>query len=118
MNRYLLLIFSGFSLLGCTASQQSHNQQMTELQVQYQLTTPIYFVCDDNPAKVVVITYFDTKPASLMAEFGDSNSIMISQPSASGAHYQGPNEQFWEHQGEALITWGDNAAKMKCKMKP
>jgi len=40
---------------------------------------------------------------------------MLAVPSGSGAHYQGRNESFWEHQGEALVTWGYGAKEMTCK---
>jgi len=40
---------------------------------------------------------------------------MFQQPSGSGTKYQGRNETFWEHQGEALITWGYGSPEMKCK---
>jgi membrane-bound inhibitor of C-type lysozyme len=40
---------------------------------------------------------------------------MYQQPSASGTRYQGRNETFWEHQGEAMITWGFEAPEMHCR---
>ncbi|MCG9698207.1 MliC family protein [Shewanella sp. Isolate11] len=98
----------------------SYTQRITELQAKYRLVNhsePVYFGCDGNPANEVVVTYFSTEPASLIAEYGDSSSLMTLQPSASGTRYQGRNESFWEHQGEASITWGYNAPEMKCKVK-
>ena len=32
------------------------------------------------------------------------------------AKYQGRNETLWEHQGEALIGWGYDAAEMRCRV--
>ena len=32
-----------------------------------------------------------------------------------GGKRRGRNEVFWEHQGEALITWGYGAAVICCK---
>jgi len=29
--------------------------------------------------------------------------------------YEGRNEMFWEHQGEARIVWGYQAPEMTCK---
>lgn len=51
----------------------------------------------------------------MIAEHGDSVSLMYQQPSASGTRYQGRNESLWEHQGEASITWGYGAPEMHCK---
>jgi membrane-bound inhibitor of C-type lysozyme len=62
------------------------------------------FACGGNLADEVVVTYFSTEPSTLIAERGDSVSLMTIQPSGSGARYQGRNESFWEHQGEARIS--------------
>jgi hypothetical protein len=43
---------------------------------------------------------------------------MYLQPSGSGTKYQGLNETFWEHQGEASITWGYGTPQMRCKKAP
>jgi hypothetical protein len=34
---------------------------------------------------------------------------------ASGSRYQGRNETFWEHHGEATVTWGLEASSMVCR---
>jgi uncharacterized protein len=78
----------------------------------------VRFLCDGNPANEVVTIVFQTDPPTLIAERGDSVSLMYLQPSGSGAKYQGRNETFWEHQGEALITWGYGAREMRCKQVP
>ncbi|MNW23179.1 Membrane-bound lysozyme-inhibitor of c-type lysozyme [compost metagenome] len=54
----------------------------------------------------------------MIAERGDEVSLMYSQPAASGARYQGRNESFWEHQGEARVTWGYGAPEMTCRKAP
>ncbi|NVK42806.1 MAG: MliC family protein [Oceanospirillaceae bacterium] len=100
----------------CVESEYRH--RIAELQARYRLVAgngPVFFVCDDQPANEVVITYFETDPPTLIAERGDSVSLMFRQPSASGAKYEGRNEIFWEHQGEAMVTWGFEAPTMKCK---
>jgi hypothetical protein len=58
---------------------------------------PISFICDGNPAKEVVVTFFRTDSPTLIAEHGDSASLMYLQPSGSGSKYKGRNESFWEH---------------------
>ena len=92
--------------------------RISELQARYQLiagTEPIVFVCNDNPADQVIVTFFKSDLPTLIAERGDSVSLMYQQPSASGTKYQGRNETFWEHQGEAAITWGYDAPEMHCR---
>lgn len=95
----------------------SYRLRIAELQARYQLLPgkgPVRFVCDQQPAKEVIATFYPSEPPTLIAEFGDSTSLMYAQPSGSGSKYQGRNESFWEHQGEATVVWGYDAAEMKC----
>lgn len=99
--------------------EASYQTRIAELQAQYRLvdmTGPVFYACDGNPANEVVVTYFKTEPATLIAEHGDSTSLMFVQPSGSGAKYQGRNESLWEHQGEAKVVWGFEAPEMTCKL--
>lgn len=103
-----------------TCVRDEYVRRIAELQARYRLvpgTVPVFFACNDNPADEIVATYFKTTPPTLIAERGDSVSLMFLQPSASGARYQGRNETLWEHQGEALVTWGPGASEMRCKKK-
>ena len=103
---------------GCVEGE--YRRRIAELQARYRLVPgigPVTFICDDNPANQVVATFFQTDPGTLIAEHGDSVSLMYQQPSGSGARYQGRNETFWEHQGEARVTWGYGAQEMRCKEK-
>ncbi len=95
----------------------SYRLRIAELQARYQLLPgkgPVRFICDQQPAKEVIATFYPTEPATLIAEFGDSTSLMYAQPAGSGSKYQGRNESFWEHQGEATVVWGYEAPEMKC----
>lgn len=96
----------------------SYRQRTAELQARYQLIAgkaPVHYACDGNPAKEVITTFFATEPPTALVEYGDSTSLMYLQPAASGARYQGQNESFWEHHGEAVVVWGYEAPEMKCK---
>lgn len=98
----------------------SYSQRIAELQARYQLVPgkgPVFYQCDDQPAKEVVATYYATEPPTAIVEFGDGTSLMYLQPSGSGARYQGRNESLWEHQGEARVVWGYQAAEMRCKLR-
>ena len=97
--------------------QDEYQLRIAELQARYRLVPgngPFTFVCG-SPGPEVIATFFQTKPPTLIAELGDSVALMYIQPSASGAKYQGRNETFWEHQGEALVIWGYGAPEMHCK---
>ena len=101
--------------------QYTYQSRIAELEARYRLidgSEPVRFTCDGNPANEVIVTLFRTDPPTLIAERGDSVSLMYLQPSASGTKYQCRNEIFWEHQGEASITWGYSAQKMRCKKAP
>ena len=101
--------------------KDAYERRIAELEALYRLVPgigPVRYLCDENPANEVVVTFFQTDPATLVAERGDSTSLMYVQPSGSGARYQGRNESFWEHQGEALVTWGYGAPEMRCKKAP
>ena len=103
----------------CTLDAYQH--RIATLQANYRLVShsePIKYVCNSEPRNEVIAMYFDTTPKTLIAERGDSVSLMFLQPSASGSKYQGRNETLWEHQGEAQITWGYDTAKMDCKKMP
>ncbi|MFO1406599.1 MAG: MliC family protein [Steroidobacteraceae bacterium] len=99
----------------------AYTMRIVELQARYRLvaqTGPVTFACDGDPRNELVVTYFKTDPASMIAERGDETSLMIQQVAASGARYQGRNESFWEHQGVATVVWGYEAKPMQCRPQP
>lgn len=98
----------------------SYERRIVELQARYRLVPargPVRWACDGNDANELVVTHFETQPASLIAERGDSQSLMVQVPSASGSKYEGRNELLWEHQGEATVRWGYQAPEMRCRPK-
>jgi len=95
-------------------------RRIAELQARYRLVTskgPVFYGCDGNPANEVVMTFFETDPPTLIAERGDSTSLMYLQPSGSGSKYQGRNESIWIKGNDATVTWGFEAPEMKCEVK-
>ena len=97
---------------------ESYRIRIAELQARYRLIAPmatVRYSCDGNPTNEVLATFFNTDPATLIAERGDAVSFMVQQISASGARYQGRNESLWEHRGEATIVWGYGAPEMRCQ---
>lgn len=103
----------------CVADE--YRRRIAELQARYRLvpaTGPVGFRCADSPGSEVVVTFFATEPPTLVAERGDQVSLMFQQPAASGTRYQGRNESFWEHQGEATVVWGYQAPELRCVKQP
>jgi hypothetical protein len=99
----------------CVSNEYVH--RIAELQARYRLVVssgPVRFICDDNQGNEVVVIFFETDPPTLIAERGESVSLMYRRLSASGTRYQGRNESFWEHQGKATIVWGYGAPEMHC----
>jgi uncharacterized protein len=100
--------------------EDSYMLRIAELQARYRLVTskgPYFYACDGNPANEIVMTFFETDPPTLIAERGDSTSLMYLQPSGSGSKYQGRNESVWIKGDEAMVTWGYEAPEMKCEQK-
>lgn len=101
-----------------TCISSSYRQRTVEVQSTYGLvnsTGPVTYDCGRNGT--VSATFFQTEPPSLAAVYKDQRSLMTADQSASGSRYQGQNESFREHQGEARVTWGYGAAEMTCTRK-
>lgn len=101
--------------------EEQYRLRIAELQAKHRLVPaigPVRFACDGKAANALTATFFDTDPPTMIAERGDEVSLMVGQPAASGARYQGRNESFWEHQGEARVTWGYGASEMTCRKAP
>lgn len=94
----------------------SYRRRIVELQTGYGLVTssaPVMFDCASNGR--ISVTFFQTEPPSLTALYKGRQSLMLEASSASGSRYLGQNESFWEHQGEAAVTWGHGVEEMICK---
>ncbi|MFG6464202.1 MliC family protein [Roseateles sp. DXS20W] len=96
--------------------RESSARRLLELQARYRLvpvSATARWRCDDG-SEVAVSFFNATEPPSLIAERGDQTSLMTQQPGASGSRYQGRNESYWEHQGEARVVWGWQAPEQRC----
>ena len=101
--------------------ESTYRLRIAELQARYRLVSgngPFWYTCDGDPRNEVVVTFFKTDPPTLEAERGDQLSLMYLETSGSGSKYQGRNESFWEHQGEATIVWGNGSPWMRCARRP
>ncbi|MCL2458011.1 MAG: MliC family protein, partial [Desulfobulbus sp.] len=104
---------------GCV--RKNYALRIAELQARYRLAPFLgsyRFACDGFSTHNMVATFFKTDPSTLIVEHGGETAFMTQQISASGARYQGRNATFWEHQGEAMVTWGQGGPKMRCQKMP
>jgi uncharacterized protein len=101
--------------------EAEYTRRIAELQARYRLVAlrgPFFWACENNPANEVVVTFFDTDPPTAILERGDQSVVAYRAPSGSGARYVGRNETFWEHQGEAQLTWGYGTPALRCLPQP
>lgn len=99
----------------CT--EESYLRQIAELQARYALVPgrgPVTYICDGSE---VIATYYETDPATAVANYNNEEKLLFVEPAASGARYRGPGISIWEHQGEAKITWGMDRPQMLCKVR-
>lgn len=73
---------------------------------------PFFFDC--GAAGRLSVSYPDDR--SMIARLGGQEARLTLQTSGSGARYGGAGREVWEHQGEALVTWGEGAAPFTCRM--
>ncbi len=96
----------------------SYKERIVELQIQYgQLVvpSPVYYTC--NATDLTAVFYNQTDPQAvvltvipILTDPGQMTAFRVH--SASGARYEGGNVEFWEHHGEAQLSWYDKV--MSC----
>lgn len=103
----------------CVESEYRH--RIAELQIQYgQLEVPAPVQYDCGNVALTAVFYRETDPpTAVLTAVGpgadDAQVITFLTPSGSGAHYEGRNVSFWEHHGEAQLTW--NGQEMTCRTR-
>ncbi|KGI78835.1 lysozyme inhibitor LprI family protein [Oleiagrimonas soli] len=94
--------------------RSAYQQRIAELQARYRLVAsqgPQFFTCNGRRADEVVLTFFATRPRTLIAERGDRSSLMYA---ASPTLYQGRNERIALRGNRLTLVWGHAAAPMQC----
>ena len=65
----------------------------------------VSYSCGDGK-RLIAAFYTDSElPATVLTRDGKEPVIAYQALAASGARYEGRNVEFWEHQGEARLTW-------------
>ena len=108
-------------LRACTES--SYKYRIAELQIQYgQLVvpSPVYYKC--SATALTAVFYRQTDPQTVVLSFipalADLDQVLAFHVrSGSGARYEGRNVSFWEHHGEARLTWYEKETGCKLQEK-
>jgi hypothetical protein len=75
---------------------------------------PVRLRCDGDPPLAFTIIYYDTNPATLVADRHGHKIEMIQQPMASGIRYTAAGASYSEHQGVSWIIWPGHAKALRC----
>jgi uncharacterized protein len=88
---------------------ESYNVRMVELQITNGLVmapTAVGFVCNGDLSIPFFATFYnELDPPAAVITYGGDQTIAIAAPAASGSRYIAANMEFWEHHGEAKVTW-------------
>jgi uncharacterized protein len=100
--------------------KESYVRWSAELEAMYRLvpvTGPVRLACEGNPANEVTVFRFQTDPPTLIAERGDSVSLMFRDgPAKDGVTtWTGRNESIREQGGNSRVVWGYQAPEMSCQ---
>ena len=94
-----------------------YTQRIAGLQARYELvpaSKKLLLGCENNPANEVSLRYYQTSPATLIADYGDQVSLMYQQADQS---YLGRNEKLSEQNGVFTVQWGYEAPLISCTPK-
>lgn len=91
--------------------EAAYRHRTAELQIQYgrlEMASSAHFACGEMD--ITAVFYGETDPPAVVLtpvgpNQGDEQVIAFLVRSGSGARYEGPSAGFWEHQGEAMLTW-------------
>ena len=106
----------GANLRGCI--ERAYNNRIAELQAKSGLVKsigPVAFTCtsSDGTKDNAMATFYDSTPPSMTFERTGRTLFALVARSASGTRYEGANLIYWEHQGEAQVTW--MGSEVRCR---
>ena len=108
----------------CAESPESHaclvtgyQRRIVQLQIQSgQLLSPkpVPYTCTGREHEPFTASYYNqTDPPSAVFTSGNRQIVALIARSGSGARYTADNFEYWEHQGEAAVTWSGD--KFTCR---
>lgn len=97
--------------------KSSYQRRLIELQIRggaLEAPTPVSYQCKEQEGQPFWASFYNqTEPRSVVLTFGNLQTIAFALPSGSGARYGNQNVDFWEHHGEATVTW--NGKSFTCQ---
>lgn len=101
--------------------RQQYQYRIAQLQANYQLVAasgPLLYRCSDAPGSEVMVRFYPTTPASLIAERGDQVSFMVLQEATkeSAELYLGRNESLSRQGAMLRLVWGYQAPELSCQV--
>lgn len=83
--------------------------RISELQSVWKLVPPriVSYACQNNPANEVVAHFFDTDPATIRLERGDSTQTLWRVGAANAGHYEGQNVGVVRQGTDLKVSWLD-----------
>jgi uncharacterized protein len=88
---------------GCLAGQLA--RRIVELQITLQRVAVFATVTYHCPQAPLQAAYYHSEPAAVRLNYQTHEVIAFTAPAGSGARYQAPDVEIWEHQGVARFTW-------------
>jgi uncharacterized protein len=104
-----------------TCVETAYKHRIADLRIQYgQLRVPPTVSYDCGDFDLAAVLYQDTDPPTVVLtptgqREGTDQIIAHQILSGSGARYRGHNVDFWEHHGEARLTW--RGKEVTCKVR-
>lgn len=97
----------------------AYRYRIAEMQARFGLVPDlgdITLMCEDRGRRTeVAITYYSTKPKTLLARNGAVTALMFQDAEAAGSVYRGPNVALNQTGAKAYLRWGDGAPMMPCR---
>lgn len=79
-------------------------------------TTSAAYTCEGHGSTPFLTAFYnDTDPPSALLTYGSDKVTAFIAPSGSGARYVADGVEFWDHHGEAMVTWFKT--KLKCTVR-
>lgn len=89
-----------------------YRRRLVELQIQsgrIAAPTPSAYRCKGHEDQPVLAAFYPTTdPSAVMLTWRERRALAFVAPSGSGARYAGEGVEFWEHQGEIRVAWGED----------
>lgn len=79
---------------------------------------PVAWFCEGDRRNEIVTTFFATEPPTLIAERGDSVSLMYREGTGPDLRFVGRNESLKERGDGISVVWGYGATELHCAKAP